>query len=263
MKNPIGIIDSGVGGLSIASVLAKKLPKESIIYLADSKNCPYGDKSGEEVYKLSRKMVDYLVNKNIKLLVIACNTITILSIDRLRKDFPTLPVVGIVPVIKTAGERTRSGRIGIFSTKVTADSQYQRDLVNRFARESEVINIGSSGLVPLIENLSFDQIDEVLKEELAVLKDVGIDTLALGCSHFSLIKEQIKKVLPHVLILDSADAVTRQVGRILKANGILSETNDSVYNFLTTGDKQTMGYFINKEFGKNSSRPRRIDLNGF
>ena len=98
-----------------------------------------------------------------------------------------------------------------------------------------------------------------MKEELAVLKDVGIDTLALGCSHFSLIKDRIKKVLPHVLILDSADAVTRQVGRILKANGILSETNDSVYNFLTTGDKETIQYFINKEFGKKPFPNKRAN----
>ena len=166
MNNPIGIIDSGVGGLSIASAIAKKLPKESIIYLADSKNCPYGDKSQEEIYKLSKRMVDYLVKKKIKLLVIACNTITILAIDKLRKDFPTLPIVGIVPVIKTAAERTKNGRIGIFSTKATSESQYQRDLINRFARESEVIPAGSSRLVGLIEDRNFDGISEILPQEL-------------------------------------------------------------------------------------------------
>ena len=262
MNNPIGIIDSGVGGLSIASAIAKKLPKESIIYLADSKNCPYGDKSQEEIYKLSKRMVDYFVKKKIKLLVIACNTITILAIDKLRKDFPGLPIIGIVPVIKTAGERTRNGRIGIFSTKVTSDSQYQRDLVNRFARESEAISAGSSSLVGLIESCNFNRIDEILPEELKPFKEAGIDTLALGCSHFSLIKKHIQKVLPGVSILDSSGAVTRQVGRILKANEILSEDSNSLYNFLTTGEVGAIEYFINQEFGRGAFRPKRIDLNG-
>jgi len=263
MNNPIGIIDSGVGGLSIASVLAKKLPQESIIYFADSANCPYGEKSQEQICKLSKRMVDYLMKKNIKLLVIACNTITVLAIDGLRKDFPGLPVVGIVPVIKTAAERTRNGRIGIFSTKATAKSQYQRDLINRFARDCEVISIGSSSLVSLIESCSFDRINKILAEELEVLKNVGIDTLVLGCSHFSLIKGNIQKILPNVLILDSAGAVTRQVKKILKANEILSEFNNSVYNFLTTGELGAIEYFINKEFGKNGYRPKRINLDGF
>ena len=260
MNQPIGIIDSGVGGLTVASVLVKKLPKEPVIYLGDSINCPYGDKTQEEILQLSKTMIDFLLTKNIKLLVVACNTITVSAIDQLRKAYPALPIVGIVPVLKTAAEKTRSGRIGVFATKATADSQYQRDLINRFARDSEVLSVGSSTLVPLIEKRDFDGVDEVLAKELEEFKSTGIDTLALGCSHFPLISEKIQRILPQVKILDSADAVTRQVERILKNNDILSDEKKSVYHFFTTGDTETMKYFIDRLFGKIDYKAEKVSL---
>lgn len=246
MNTPIGIIDSGVGGLSVASILIKNLPNESIIYFADSKNCPYGKKTTEEIYRLTQKMVNFLIEKNIKLLVVACNTITVTSIDRLRKDYPKLPIVGIVPVLKTASERTKNEKIGIFSTKVTAQSDYQNDLIEKFAKGCHVLNIGSSDLVPLIEKLDFEKIDEVLVNELKSFREAGIDTLALGCSHFPLIKDKIRKFLPGVLVLDSSEAVARQVKRILEHNRILSSSMNPSYNFYTTGNLDEFKYWVDK-----------------
>ncbi|MCL4354543.1 glutamate racemase, partial [Patescibacteria group bacterium] len=175
MNNPIGIIDSGIGGLSIASVLIKGLPKESFIYLADSKNCPYGVKNKDEIYRLTKKMVEFLVKKKIKLLVVACNTITVTSIDKLRKEFKEIPIVGIVPVIKTAREKTQNGKIGVFSTVATANSSYQKDLINKFTKGSTVINYGSSNLVSLIEKGNEKQINKLLKEELKICKEKFIE----------------------------------------------------------------------------------------
>nr|MBI5455417.1 glutamate racemase [Candidatus Levybacteria bacterium] len=246
MNNPIGIIDSGVGGLSIASGFIKKFPLESFIYLADSTNCPYGEKSPEEIYKLTKIMVDYLLKRDIKLLVIACNTITVTCIDKLRKDYPSLLIVGIVPVIKTAVEQTKNKKIGIFSTSVTANSRYQNDLIEKYAKSCSVLNLGSSTLVSLIEKLDFEAIDGVLEKELIPFRDFNIDTLALGCSHFPLIKEKIQKYLPNVLILDSSQAVSNQVERILKHNNLVSTSANSGYNFHTTGNLKTMEYFVNK-----------------
>ncbi len=245
-NKPIGIIDSGIGGLSIASVLIKKLPKESIVYIADSKNCPYGQKSAEEIYKLTKKMVDYLLSKNIKLLLIACNTITVTSIEKLRKYYPNLPVVGIVPVVKTAINNSKSGKIGIFSTKVTAKSKYQKKLINEFAKENTVISIGSDNLVEKIENPDFVSIDKILEKELKPFIEKKVDVLALGCSHFPLIYSKIKKKLPNVLILDSAGAVVRQVERILNNNKILSNSNKARYNFYTTGGLNAIGFHVDK-----------------
>jgi len=246
MNNPIGIIDSGVGGLSIASTLIKKLPNESIIYLADSKNCPYGEKSKAEIYNLTKKMVRFLIKKRIKLLVVACNTITVTSIDRLRTEFGQIPIVGIVPVIKTAREKTINGKIGVFSTTATANSFYQKDLINKFAKDSTVLNVGSSNLVSLIEKGDKEAINKLLPEELKIFKENNIDTLVLGCSHFPLIKDRIQKYLPNVLILDSGDAVVRQVQRILEHNKMLSNSGNASYNFYTTGSLETLKYFVSK-----------------
>lgn len=246
MNNSIGIIDSGVGGFSIASVLSKKLPNESIIYLADSKNCPYGNKSSRQIYNLARQMLQYLIKNEVKLVLIACNTITVSSILKLRKDFPQIPIVGIVPVIKTAAEKTQNGKIGVFSTVVTAKSKQQNDLIKEFAKRCKVTNTGSAKLVPLIEKLDFEAVNKVLSQELKIFKDNRVDVLALGCSHFALIKDSIQKYLPGVLILDSADAVTRQVQRILEHNEMLSNSGKASYNFHTTGSLETLSYFAGK-----------------
>ncbi len=246
MNSPIGIIDSGVGGLSIASALIKKLPNESIIYLADSKNCPYGEKSPEEIYKLTKKMVEFLLAKKIKLLVVACNTITVTSIHKLRKDYPSLPIIGMVPVVKTAVEKTKNNKIGIFSTQTTANSSYQKDLIEKYAKSFSVLNLGSSTLVTLIEKLDFEAIDKILEKELMPFKTSNIDTLALGCSHFPLIDVQIQHFLPNVLILDSSAAVSRQVRRILEHNKLLSNSKNPSYNFYTTGDIKALRYFAGK-----------------
>lgn len=244
--NPIGIIDSGVGGLSVASTLIKNLPNESFIYVADSKNCPYGQKNSAEIYKLTKNMIDFLLKENIKLLVVACNTITVTCIEKLRKNYPILPIVGIVPVIKLAAKTSKSKRIGIFSTLVTANSKYQKDLIKEFANDCAVLNLGSNKLVPLIEKLDFEAIDKVLQKELKSFKASKIDVLVLGCSHFPLISDQIQKFLPNVLILDSSEAVFRQTKKILEHENLLSKSQIPSYNFYTTGDLKSMDYFVNK-----------------
>lgn len=257
-NNPVGIIDSGVGGLSIASILIKNLPSESFIYFADSANCPYGQKSKEEIYNLSKKMIDFLMQKKIKLLVIACNTITVTCIDKLRLDYPSLPIIGIVPVVKTAVKESKNKKIGIFSTKVTARSAYQKDLIEKFHNDCEVINLGSEDLVSAIESQNFSYVDSVLEKELLKFKKNNIDVLALGCSHFPLIKDKIQKQLPNVLILDSGEAVFHQVKRIMEHNNLISNSTNPSYNFYTTGDTKTMNYFVSKF--TNKAKIFRISL---
>lgn len=246
MNNPIGILDSGVGGLSIVSKLIETLPNESFIYIADSANCPYGLRKEEEIFSLSKRLIEFLISKDCKIIVIACNTITVSSIDKLRKEFPDIPIVGIVPVVKTAVSRTKSKKIGIFSTMVTANSDYQKNLIGKWGEDCSILNLGSSTLVPLIEKLDFEGIDNVLEQELKPFKDAGIDTLALGCSHFPLIKDQIQKYLPDVLILDSAEAVSHQVRRILEHNNLFSDSKIPTYNFYTTGDLEQIEKFLDK-----------------
>jgi glutamate racemase len=257
-NNPIGIIDSGVGGLSIASNLIVSLPSESFIYLGDSLNCPYGQKRREEIIDLTKKMINFLITKEIKLLVVACNTITVTCIEDLRKIYPKLPIVGIVPVIKTAAKVSKNKKIGIFSTKVTAESKYQLDLIEKYHNGCEAINIGSGDLVKAIEALDFEYVDRVLASELAIFKEKQIDTLALGCSHFPLIKAKIEADLPGVTVLDSGEAVSHQVKRILEHNQLISKNNNPSYNFYTTGNLESVTYFVNKL--TNKAKISRITL---
>lgn len=235
-NNPIGIIDSGVGGLTIASKIIETLPGENIVFVGDSKNTPYGRKSRDEIYSLTKKMINFLISQNIKLLVVACNTITVSCIFDLRRDYPQIPIVGIVPVIKTAVKETKNKKIGILSTEVTAKSKYQKDLIEKFAKGVKVLNIGTNSLVPFIEKLDFGSIDGVLKRELKVFKESGIDVLALGSTHFPLVKDQIQKFLPKVKILDSSEAVSKHVKRVLKQHRALSNLSNPSYTFYTSGD---------------------------
>ncbi len=253
MANLIGILDSGVGGLSIWRQIVKKLPNESTIYIADSKHCPYGSKSSEEIYQFSKKLVSLLIQKKVKLIILACNTITVSCLDKLRKEFPKTPIIGTVPVIKTASEITKNNKVGVLSTTRTAKSKYQKKLIKTFAGEARVLNIGTDTLVPIIENGNFKvaEVENVLLEELDPFIKSNIDTLVLGCSHFTFLKRQIQKILgKKLLILDSSSAIARQVKRVLENNKDLSVYNSFGHTLLTTGDLDKFNRLSKKILGK-------------
>lgn len=236
-NQPIGILDSGVGGLSIWKEIVSSLPSESTIYIGDSKNCPYGSKSSEEIYVLASKMIKFLLSKNVKLIVIACNTITVTSLTKLRSDFKNIPILGIVPVIKTAAEKTKNGKIGVLSTVQTAKSNYQKKLIEKFAKDLKVINIGTDKLVPFVEKgeLDSENLKIILKKILMPFIKSGIDVLALGCSHFPFLKKQMQEILgKNVNILDSAGAVARQIERVLLANKTKANSPSVSHKLFTT-----------------------------
>lgn len=253
---PIGVLDSGVGGLSIWKEIIKELSHESTIYIADSLNCPYGEKSEEEIYDLSKSLVKFLIDKKAKLIVIVCNTITVFCIDKLRFDFPQIPIVGTVPAIKTAAEISKNKKIGILSTKATASSKYQKDLINKFAGHCEVINLGDSLLVPLVEkgDVDSEKTRIVLKKTLKKFKLSKVDTIALGCSHFPFLKKEIEKIMgDKVKILDSGAAIARQVKRVLTNNNHLSLSNNPSHTFYTTGDAEEFTIVSKKLLGDKFS----------
>lgn len=238
-NNPVGILDSGSGGLTIWQEVTKLLPYESTIYIADSKHFPYGTREGNEVYKLAKKMIAFLLSRNVKLIVLACNTITVSSIERLRTDFPDIPIVGTVPVIKTAAEETKTGKIGVLSTVNTAESSYQKHLTKEFAHGKTVLSIGSDALAPMIEENRVDS--EELKTILQAFIDADVDTLALGCSHFPLIKRRIQEIVgPSIHVLDSGPAIARQVARILEHNEIRSNNPHPAYQLFATGETESL-----------------------
>ncbi len=239
MDAPIGILDSGSGGLSIWREIVLLLPNESTVYVGDHGNMPYSDKTTDFIQKRVKKIIKFLLSKRAKCIIIACNTATVAGIETYRRAFPDVPIVGVVPVIKTAVTISKTRHIAVFSTDYTAGSAYQRDLIQKFAKNCVVESIGSTHLVSLIEkgNLSSPDISRKLTSKLSMLKHSDVDVLALGCTHFPFVRDQIRAIVGEdIEILDSGGAVARQLKRILIGESIEASGNTPIYEFYTTGD---------------------------
>lgn len=224
--SPIGIFDSGVGGTSIWKEIHQLLPLESTIYLADSKNAPYGYKTKEEIISLSLKNTDVLLQMGCKIIVVACNTATTNAIDLLRSRYD-IPIIGIEPAIKPAALQTHAKSIGILATKGTLSSALFHKTIGEFTKDISVIEIVGEGLVPLIEagKLDSPELIELLQKYTRPMLVANVDYIVLGCSHYPYLIPHLQKILPeNVKIIDSGKAVAKQTRNILKKNKLLKET---------------------------------------
>lgn len=220
---PVGLFDSGVGGTSIWKEIHTLIPAENTIYLADSSNAPYGQKSKEEIIELSIKNTEYLLNLNCKIIVVACNTATTNAIQELRARYD-VNFIGIEPAIKPAALQTLTGTVGILATKGTLNSELFHKTVSGYTNIKIIEQVGH-GLVQLIEEgkLGSVELDELLKSYLNPMIEANIDCLVLGCSHYPYLIPQIKKILPAaVKIIDSGQAVAKQTKNILEKNNMLT-----------------------------------------
>ncbi|MEE1900130.1 glutamate racemase [Flavobacterium rakeshii] len=223
--NPIGLFDSGVGGTSIWREIHNILPNENTIYLADSKNAPYGQKSKEEIIELSIKNTEFLLHQNCKMIVVACNTATTNAIKELRTKFD-IPFIGIEPAIKPAANSTKTQTIGILATQGTLNSDLFHKAVLDY-KDIKIIEQVGHGLVKLIEEGSLESADmkELLQDYLTPMIKANIDYLVLGCSHYPYLIPQIKEILPEsVKIIDSGQAVARQTKNVLVTQDILNNS---------------------------------------
>ena len=210
-NKPIGLFDSGVGGLSILLEIKEKLPKESFVFLADQAHNPYGAKSPKRLKDLSERIVRFLLKSDIKLLVIACNTATCYTLAHLRSKFK-IPIIGVVPALKPAVSLSKNARIVIMSTPATAKSAYLKDLVLRYAESSRVLRLGCDGLQDAIEYLKKNEIDRLLDIYVAKIEKFGADVIVLGCTHFPFVKDEIRKRIgSKARIIDSGAAIARRV----------------------------------------------------
>ncbi len=221
---PIGLFDSGVGGTSIWKEIEQLMPSENTIYLADSRNAPYGEKSPEEIMRLSIKNTELLIEQGCKIVVVACNTATTNSIKHLRTKFD-IPFIGIEPAIKTAALNSKSGAVGILATKGTLNSNLFHETAGQYGNKVKRVEIIGEGLVPLIEEglVNGPQIDLLLAKYLKPMIKANVDHIVLGCSHYPYLIPAIKKHLPKSInIIDSGHAVARQTKAILKAKTLLN-----------------------------------------
>lgn len=243
MKRAIGFFDSGVGGISVLKSAVKALPNENFIYLGDTKNAPYGVRSEENIRALTVNCVNKLLERNIKALVIACNTATSAAAQTLRETL-TIPVIAMEPALKPAHENRHGGQIIVLATAATLRQQKFRLLMEKYG-EGAVL-IPGNGIVELVESGVFEGeearkclnglLDEALKQKT--------DSIVLGCTHYSFMRKEIENVVgKDVLVLDSIDGTVRQLKRVLEREGLL-EKDDSQgsVEFISTAGKEAEKY---------------------
>lgn len=237
---PIGIFDSGVGGTTIWKEIRQILPEEDCIYAADSKNAPYGEKSEERITELCVKNTEFLLQKNCKIIVVACNTATTNAISYLRNTYQ-VPFVGIEPAIKPAALQTKRKKVGVLATKGTLASTLFNATSQIHAAGIEILVREGAGLVQRIENgdMESKELRELLSSYVAPMLDEGIDSLVLGCTHYPYLIPLLKQMVPaDVAIIDSGAAVAKQVKAVLAANNILNEkeVTQAVHHFYSNTD---------------------------
>lgn len=250
-KDPIGIFDSGVGGITIWKEVANQLPKENTIYLADNKNAPYGFKSPSEILAYSIKNTEFLLSLGVKLIVIACNTATTNAIYSLRRKYPNIGFIGVEPAIKPAAIQSISKRIAVLATYTTLHSKEFLQAANEpYIDGVALTQIVGTGLVPLIEanELESSEMQQLIQKYTQEMIAADIDRLVLGCTHYPYIRKQLKEALPKkVKIIDSGEAVARQTKFILQSNNILNEQKETgKHKFYYNKPSKTIKNFVPK-----------------
>jgi len=225
-EKPIGFFDSGVGGLSVLKESLKVLPNEDFVYFGDSLNAPYGTKDVNEVKKLTFQAVDFLLDKGVKVIVIACNTATSAAIDALRKKYTDIPIIGIEPALKPAVEISRGKSIIIMATPMTLAEKKFSNLMKLYNNEVDIIPLPCAGLVELIENgiIEGDQVEKYLKEKLKKFAQIDVAAIVLGCTHYPFIKRELAKIVGRrTIIIDGSIGTVNQLKRQLTFNNLLNE----------------------------------------
>lgn len=251
LDQPIGVIDSGVGGLTVARELMRQLPKEEIIYLGDTIRCPYGPRPESEVVQFTLEMVDFLMKKKIKLLVIACNTATAFTLDLLKEKLD-IPVIGVIqPGARAAIKVTKTNRVAVIGTEGTIKSRAYPKALQQISSKLSVSDLACPAFVPLVEsgNFSREKIEKEVRDSLAPLKNhQGLDTLILGCTHYPIIADPIQKEMgSDVQIISSGEETAREVSTILSYQQI-GYKGDRLpeHVFYTTGDPELFARIANQ-----------------
>lgn len=235
-KRPIGVFDSGMGGLSVWQEIVKLLPSESIVYYGDGKNCPYGERSREEVIGFVQDAIDLFIEKKCKAVVLACNAATAMSVEYFRKRYPEMIIVGMEPAVKPAALNSRSGNIGILATKATLEGALFRETSHKFSKNVNIISSVGEGFVELVEGGLENTEDayNIVHKCVKSMLEADIDHIVLGCTHYPFLAETLKKVIGdrNITIVNPAPAIALRVKSLLEQQMML-EMGDSTpeYSF--------------------------------
>jgi glutamate racemase len=239
-SSPIGIFDSGIGGLSVWREIARQLPHEDTIYFADQIHIPYGPRSLQEICSFSETITHFLLDRDCKIIVVACNAASAAALKHLRATFPDVPFVGMEPAVKPAAETTHTGVVGVLATPATFQGELFASVVERFANEVQLVKEVCPGLVQQIEagRLSTPDTLEMLDRFLQPIREANADTIVLGCTHYPFVIEAIRQLAPGVNVIDPAPAVARQIDRVLRERGLRCEDERiGQHRFVTSGDR--------------------------
>lgn len=235
-SRPIGVFDSGIGGLSVLKALAEALPHESFVYFADSGRCPYGPRPETQIREFSAEITQFLLDKGSKAIVVACNTATAAAISYLRQTFP-IPFVGIEPAIKPAALQTRTGVIGILATEGTFRGRHFQQTRQKYASDCEVLIQVGAGLVEQVEagDLDSEETRSLVAGFLNPMLEAGADHIVLGCTHYPFLLPVMESISSgRATLIDPAPAVARQTEAVLKTHGLLSGESDRRFSYFTS-----------------------------
>ncbi len=249
---PIGVFDSGVGGLTVAREIMRQIPNEQIVYFGDTARVPYGSKSKETVTKYSEQIVRFLQTQHVKAIVVACNTASACALDTIEREID-IPIIGVVkPGAKTAVETTRNGKIGVIGTAATIDSRIYSDYIKQLDGSAQVIGKACPLFCPLVEEglLEDPVTDEIASRYLSELIDIGIDTLILGCTHYPLIRRAIGRIMGEgVTLVNPAYETALELRELLKRNELLNdrkpELGENRYRFFVSDAADKFKTFAN------------------
>jgi glutamate racemase len=247
---PIGVFDSGVGGLSVLSAIHQLLPNESYLYFGDQKHVPYGLRSLDEVREFSEAITRFLIVLEAKVIVVACNTASAAALHSLRQGFPQVPFVGMEPAVKPAAENTSTGVVGVLATPATFQGALYSSVVERFASNVIVLQHTCPGLVQQIESgsLNDNKTRAILEAALYPMLEQGIDTVVLGCTHYPFVIPIIQRIVgPDVRVIDPAPAIARQVSRLLESSGrSAASLIKKEVNYFTSGEGHQFEVVLSK-----------------
>ena len=236
---PVGIFDSGVGGLSVMREVRSLLPAEDLIYVADSQHVPYGNKSAEFILGRSRRLTEFLCEKGCKAIVIACNTATVAAAASLRAEFPGLPIIGMEPAVKPAVTASQRGIVGVLATVGTLQSAQFAALLDKFAASVRVVTQPAPGLVECVEAgaLTAPATRHLAEQFVQPLVDAGVDVIVLGCTHYPFLRPLIQEIAgPDITLIDTGAAVARQLAHRLQETRLLrAAPHRGGEKFYTTG----------------------------
>lgn len=263
-NRPIGIFDSGIGGLTVFKEVIRELPNESIIYLGDTARVPYGTRSKEIIKKFAIELVDFLLKRKVKCLVVSCNTISSTCLPEIKK-YAKIPIIGVIePAVFEATQTTRNKKIGVIGTNATIDSGIYEKKIKELEPKIKVYTQQGSLLVPLIEEgfSSHSATRQIAKDYLSRFDGTKIDTLILGCTHFPLMTEIIAEIMgSDVTLVDSAKPTAKELKKLLEKNGMLNKDGKPKYEIFVT-DAPDRVYEVSQRFFGNKLpvKPKKVSL---